>query len=119
MPATGQMRITLTFYAQSNTGSVLEITYGGTNIAPPVGINSGLNNSDASVVIIGGNLGVTNSQSWDLLEAPGFIGHSSFSNILHNTSTTDSTVNQNLLVTFQGNMNSDSFTFYRCIVEFL
>jgi hypothetical protein len=122
MPATGQMRITVAMLltnVSSNTAEVL-VNYGGSRISTPNNISSTRTASGGSLVIVGGNLGATNSQSWDPLEMNYLVPTSNNGvNFAHQTTAIDSTTSQNLTVTFQGGANTDSVTFYRCIVEFL
>jgi len=120
MSATGQMRITLVMATNVTAGHPsIEINYGGTLITPNNTIAAALaGGNGVYAVVVGGNLGVTNSQSWDTLVAQ-YFSFTGPGNGNHATSTVDSTVSQNLTVTYQGGANSDSITFYRIIVEFL
>lgn len=127
IPALGpndQLRITLMVRVNVDAGNpVVELNYGGSLISPAVTVNvpqTGQPNG-LYVTIIGGNLGVTNSQSWDTLFKSLYVGSgdTNQSNSMHATSTVDSTTPQNLTVTFQGGANSDSITFYRMIVELI
>jgi hypothetical protein len=122
MPATGQMRINLLMSVNVAAGApTVEINYGGSLISSsvPVAMPTALGGANGIFAeIIGGNLGVTNSQSWD--NKQGFYqGQVATGSVFHATSAIDSTVNQNLTVTYQGGANTDSITFYRCIVELL
>jgi hypothetical protein len=116
---TGQLRITVPMLLNSTSGGPLvEANYGGTRISPAATIAR--SPSNVSMVLVGGNLGVTNSQSWDLLEFSYLsLNASGGNNFSHSTSAIDSTVNQNLTITFQGGVNADSITFFRCLVELL
>jgi hypothetical protein len=98
---------------------VVEINYGGTLISTAAVIDSGIGNSDGVyAVVMGGNLSATNSQSWDTF-ATNYLATTTIGNGNHKTSAVDSTILQNLTVTYQGGASSDSITFYRVIVEFL
>jgi hypothetical protein len=112
------VRITLYMAINSSTGSPsVLINYGGTSISPGAGISTSLGHSNGVFLkIVGGNIGVTNSQTWET-ESVSAFATSSPGNIFHATSAIDSTSTQNLTVTFQGGSSSDSITFYRCIVE--
>lgn len=119
MVATGQMRITLTMLVVVSAGNpTVTIKYGGTRISPPLSVSASTG-GDTSLVLLGGNLGATNSQSWDMIETPLLGPPAGFGNVNHTTSAIDSTISQNLTVTYQGGANSDSITFYRVIVELL
>jgi hypothetical protein len=120
MGINNQLRITLLMGLNVVAGQpVVEVTYGSTVITPAVGINASAGNSNGVyAVIIGGNVGATNVQSWDTLNA-GYLSGIPAGNQFHQTSAIDSTVIQNLTVTYQGGANSDSVTFYRLLVEIL
>lgn len=118
---TGQLRITVGLNINNVGGHpAILIMYGGNGISPPIAVASiPAGGISGSIVVVGGNLGATNSQSWDALEMPilgsPYIG----TNLGHRTTAIDSTVNQNLTVTFQGSANADVGNFYRCLVELL
>lgn len=116
---TGHLRITLAMLINASGGSpTVLINYAGNGISVAQTISSG-RTGNASIVVLGGNLGATNSQSWDTLEYPAVGNAVNFSSVGHRASAADSTVSQNLTVVFTGGANADSITFYRCIVELL
>lgn len=119
MSATGQMRITLLVIVNSATGNPnVTIKYGGTTIGGGSTVPPG-NVQGFSLVIDGGNIGgLTNSQTWNDAGPPLFLQGSIVGGGEH-SSAIDSTVSQNLTVTYQGGVNGDSITFSRIFVEFL
>lgn len=120
MGATGQLRVSLFMRVNSAAGHpTINITYGGSVIAQSIALNAALANTDGIYIMtLGGNLGVTNSQSWDTM-AVSYGAAAGLGNGFHTTSVVDSTILQNLIVNYQGGLNADSVTFYRIIVELL
>jgi hypothetical protein len=120
MGANNQMRVTLLLGVNANAGAaVIAINYGGSRISAPVALAAALaGNNGIYETIVGGNLGITNSQTWDTLATPTTAAGAT-GNTYHQTTAVDSTLSQNVTVTFTGGANADSVTFYRCIVEIL
>jgi hypothetical protein len=115
----GQIRITLFLGLNATSGfPAITVNYGGSAIAATNANPLVANTNGRFLRIIGGNLGATNSQSWDQ-EVASVASVISGGNVYHQSSAIDSTTTQNLTVTFQGGSSSDSITFYRCIVELL
>ena len=95
---------------------MLLVKYGGTSISSNQTIPAGeANTNGLFMTVVGGNVGATNSQTWDTFTSLPFSTGGGNGN--HNTSAIDSTANQNITVTFQGGANPDSITVYRVIVE--
>ena len=129
MTASGQMRITLPYKVNAVTANVtIFIKYGGTSIYTTALNTSYVGQNGLFEMVLGGNLGATNSQSWDhycvfadsaYVVAGPSTATPNCGNLHHTTSAVDSTVGQNLTVEYQGANNTDSMTFYRVIVEIL
>jgi hypothetical protein len=114
---TGHLRITLFLNATSVGGPPrIFMSYGGIGITPSMNVASA---GDYYAQVIGGNLGVTNSQSWDTLFAA--VGQTGIApgNQQHQATAIDSTVAQNLVVDYQGGINGDSITFFKVLVELM
>ena len=121
VPALGpndQLRILLLVGTNVTAGSpTILINYGSSRISPGSTISAGIGNANGQwLEIVGGNLGATNSQSWDTLQHY-LLDTASTGNGFHNTTAVDSTTGPSLTVTYQGGANTDSVTFYRMIVE--
>jgi hypothetical protein len=109
----GHFRATMFFNVVSSSGNPnVFVTFGGANVLSPSTI---ILQGGTKIEVIGGNLGTTNSQSWDLTTNI-FSGVGALSTI-HSTTVIDTTTTQNFIFGYQG-FTGAHVTFYKAIVEF-